>query len=108
MRYIATAVIALLLGFSFLGFQYWWYLPGYLPDPPAPVIHALYWPVWTDHPITVRASECGIEDGIFYFKALDHPTGWAYLSLHRQIYYGLCLDDEVPDSVLGDGPMRFN
>jgi len=109
MKYIATSVIALTIGFSFLGFQYWWYLPGYLPDTPKPIVYAWYWPKGIDFAITTRTSECGIVDGVYYFKDLEHPTGWTFISL-QNLHYGRCLDNEVPaDPIeIPSDSMRFN
>jgi len=105
MKYLPTIIIALTLGFSFLGFQYWWYLP----TPPEPVIYAFYWPKDIDYAITARASECGLVDGVYAFKSLDHPTGWSFISM-QELYYGRCLDNEVTShsTATPDSTMRLN
>jgi len=97
LRYVATALIASLVGFAFLLGQYWFYAP---PTPPK-ITYAVYMFVWGDYATTVRTSECGITNGVYYFNAIDTPTGYAYFAI-QNLRYGLCLDDEMPES-----PMRL-
>ena len=63
------------------------------------LIHAVYWPAWSNRAVTARTYICGERNGVFYFKAIDHPVGWAFFSLNN-LRYGLCLDEEVPNSPL--------
>ena len=100
LRYLSTALIALVIGFAFLLGQYWFYAPPYTP--PAPKItYAVYQFVWGDYAVTARTSECGITDGVYYFNAIDDPIGYAYFSI-QNLRYGLCLETEMPES-----PMRL-
>jgi len=98
-RYLITAAIALVIGFMFLGFQYWWYAPVITPEP----IYVLYKFVWGDVPVTLRASACGQQDGVFHFYSLETPGGWAFISMNNLIY-GLCLTEPVPEP---DQHLRF-
>jgi len=98
LRYVFTALIALAIGFGFLGFQYWWYKPA----PKIKVVYAVYMFIGGEYATTVRASFCSsTSGGVFHFHALDQPRGWAYFSLNN-LAYGLCLDEELPDP-----PMAF-
>ena len=103
-KYALTALIGLSIGMAFMLIRNAW------PEPEPPqIIYALYQFAWSDSAITARTSECGETDaGNFYFKAIDPPEGWAFISLNN-LRFGLCLDEEVPESPLGvpSGPMAF-
>jgi hypothetical protein len=97
LRYVIVALIALAIGFGFLAFQYYWWVP------PAPVatteVYALYQFAWEEHVVSARTSACFMQDGVYVFYALDHPTGWAFFSL-KNLKFGLCLNEPVAESPL--------
>jgi len=95
LRYVTTALIALVVGFAFLLGQYWYYAPT--PEPK--ITYALYQFAWGDHAVTARTNVCFERNGTFIFYAIDSPVGWAHFSMHN-LKFALCLEEPVPEMPL--------